>query len=45
MSRIRVPSGTIQKLENVFDDLQTNIQSNQLKRLNIFLDSIFFAFL
>ena len=34
MSRIRVPAGTIQKLEQVFDDLQTTISDNQLKRLN-----------
>ena len=44
MSRIRVPSGTVQKLEKVFDDLQENITSNQLKRLNVLFNESFGVF-
>ena len=40
MARIRVPSGTIQKLEKVFDDLQSFLKDNQKKRLQLlFKDS------
>ena len=35
MARIRVPAGTVQKLEKVFDDLQTFVDNNQKKRLDI----------
>ena len=44
MARIRVPAGTIQKLEKVFDDLQTFVSENQRKRMSvIFKESFGFA--
>jgi hypothetical protein len=37
--RIKIPSGTVQNLEKVFDDLQFAVQSNLYKRLNILFNS------
>ena len=41
MARVRIPSGTIQKLETVFDDLQTFINSNQKGRLDLIFKDTF----
>ena len=41
MARIRVPAGTVQKLEKVFDDLQTFVDNNQKKRLDIIFKESF----
>jgi len=35
MKRIKVPSGSIQKLETVFDELQTNVQENLVGHTNL----------
>ena len=34
MDRVKVPSGSIQKLETVFDDLQTLVHGNLNKRVD-----------
>jgi len=34
MDRVKVPSGSIQKLETIFDDLQTLVQGNLNKRID-----------
>ena len=39
MNRIKVPSGSIQKLEKVFDDLQTKIQKNVKDNTDLWLHS------
>ena len=41
MARVKVPSGTIQKFEEVFDDLQTNIKSNVKKQFETLLNDQF----
>ena len=35
MARVKVPAGTIQKLEKVFDDLQTFQKSNELAKFKL----------
>lgn len=37
MDRIKVPSGSIQKLETIFDNLQNSVQTNLNKRVNFFV--------
>ena len=39
MKRIKVPSGSVQKLETVFDELQTNVQENLVEHTNLWLSS------
>ena len=41
MARVKVPSGTVQKFEKVFDDLQTNIKSNVKKQFETILNDTF----
>ena len=39
MNRIKVPSGSIQKLESVFDTLQTKVQTNLVNNTNLWLNT------
>jgi hypothetical protein len=41
MARIKVPSGTIQKFEKVFDDLQTNVKLNVKLQFQALLNDVF----
>ena len=41
MARIKVPSGTIQKFEEVFDDLQTFIKANEVAKFKTIIKDTF----